>query len=123
MPGRWPGGSRLAIDPDGAGPAAGFSIAKPDFDVRSLRLIAIFRWEFRPGSSLFLVWTQQRRDVLPRDFRLRPDASARLHLAAGRCVHGEGELLVGISGRREAVGVEGKGRTSPNRRRNRRGGF
>ena len=39
-----------------------FSIAKPDFTVRSLRLNAIFRWEFRPGSTLFFVYTQQRQN-------------------------------------------------------------
>jgi hypothetical protein len=32
----------------------------PNFDVRSLRGNAVARWEYRPGSTLFLVWTQQR---------------------------------------------------------------
>jgi hypothetical protein len=69
-------GSRLTIDPDGAGPAVPFSIAQPDFNVRSLRLNAIFRWEFRPGSTLFVVWTQQRRDSVPSgEFDLGSDAS------------------------------------------------
>ena len=60
-----PSGSRWLIDPDAAGPAGPFSIARPDFNVRSLRANAVFRWEFRPGSSLFVVWTQQRRETLP----------------------------------------------------------
>jgi hypothetical protein len=60
-----PSGGRYTIDPDGAGPAAPFSIARPDFNLTSLRLNAVFRWEFRPGSSLFVVWTQQRRSQLP----------------------------------------------------------
>ena len=30
-----------------------------------MRLNVVFRWEFRPGSSFFAVWTQQRRDQLP----------------------------------------------------------
>jgi len=58
-------GGRLIIDPDGSGAASPFSIAKPDFNLSSLRLNAIFRWEFRPGSSLFIVWTQQRSDRVP----------------------------------------------------------
>ena len=58
-------GSSLIIDPDAGGPAAPFKIAQPDFNLTSLRVNAVFRWEFRPGSSLFLVWTQQRRDRLP----------------------------------------------------------
>jgi hypothetical protein len=48
------------VDPDGAGAAAPFSIDNPDFSVRSLRGNAVFRWEYRPGSTLFLVWTQSR---------------------------------------------------------------
>lgn len=32
----------------------------PDFTVRSLKGNAVLRWEFRPGSALFLVWTQKR---------------------------------------------------------------
>jgi hypothetical protein len=50
------------IDPDGAGPAAPFALSNPDFNFRSLRGSAVFRWEYRPGSSLFFVWTQQRSD-------------------------------------------------------------
>jgi hypothetical protein len=32
----------------------------PDFRVRSLQTNAVLRWEYRPGSTLFLVWTQRR---------------------------------------------------------------
>jgi len=28
--------------------------------VRALRGNAVFRWEYRPGSSVLLVWSQQR---------------------------------------------------------------
>ena len=34
----------------------------PSFDFRSLRGNAVLRWEYQPGSTLFLVWTQQRED-------------------------------------------------------------
>jgi len=69
-------GARFTIDPDGAGAAGPFAIAKPDFNLRSLKANAIFRWEFRPGSSLFVVWTQQRRDrVADGAFDLGSDAS------------------------------------------------
>ena len=53
------------IDPDGAGPAATFSIDNPDFNSRSLRGNAVFRWEYRPGSTLFVVWTQSREGSAP----------------------------------------------------------
>ena len=34
----------------------------PDFNVKSLRVNAVLRWEFRPGSAAYAVWTQRRRD-------------------------------------------------------------
>jgi hypothetical protein len=34
----------------------------PSFNYRSLRGNAVLRWEYRPGSALFLVWTQERTD-------------------------------------------------------------
>jgi hypothetical protein len=33
---------------------------RPDFVVRALQGNAVFRWEYRPGSTLFFVWQQQR---------------------------------------------------------------
>ena len=66
------GGSRLfysdidrtyTVDPDADGPAAAFDLADPSFNFKSLRLNAVFRWEWRPGSTLFFVWTQNRVDL------------------------------------------------------------
>lgn len=51
---------RYLIDPDGAGPAAEFHVRDADFNVRSLIGNAVLRWEWRPGSTLFLVWQQSR---------------------------------------------------------------
>jgi hypothetical protein len=53
-------GRELRIDPDGDGPATSFTIADRDFSERSLRGNAVLRWEWRPGSTLFLVWQQVR---------------------------------------------------------------
>lgn len=49
-------------DPDGDGPAPPFSFENPDFNFKSLRINAIFRWEWRLGSTLYFVWTQNRQD-------------------------------------------------------------
>jgi hypothetical protein len=69
-----PGSRAYLIDPDGAGPAAPFRIADPDFNFKSLRVNAVARWEFRPGSSLYLVWTQRRQDrAHPGDFAFGRD--------------------------------------------------
>jgi hypothetical protein len=48
------------LDPDGAGPAPAFTLSDPDFDFRSLRGNSVLRWEWRPGSTLFFVWQQDR---------------------------------------------------------------
>jgi hypothetical protein len=48
------------IDPDGGGPAASFTVGDRDFNVRSLLGNAVLRWEWSPGSTLFLVWQQAR---------------------------------------------------------------
>jgi hypothetical protein len=49
------------VDPDGTGgPAEAFTFDDPDFSVRSLRGTAVLRWEYRPGSTVYFVWTQQR---------------------------------------------------------------
>jgi len=37
-----------------------FNIAPRDFNVRSFRSNAVLRWEWRPGSTLFAVWQQDR---------------------------------------------------------------
>jgi Domain of unknown function (DUF5916)/Carbohydrate family 9 binding domain-like len=71
-----PAGASYLIDPDGPGPAAPFRIADPSFNFKSLRVNAVARWEFRPGSSLYVVWTQRRQDqAYPGDFELGRDAS------------------------------------------------
>lgn len=54
--------SGFEVDADGPGPAAAYAFGNPDFSFKSLRGNAVLRWEFRPGSALYLVWTQSRSD-------------------------------------------------------------
>ena len=56
----------------------------PDFNYRSFRTTNVLRWEYKPGSTLFVVWQQGREDVLNsgrfnfgRDFRGAFDAPGR----------------------------------------------
>lgn len=67
--------SRYDIDPDGAGPAPVIQLQNPNFNLSSLRGNAVLRWEYRPGSTLFLVWTRQGSDFEPLtgDLRLSRD--------------------------------------------------
>jgi len=62
------------VDPDGPGGARPFTFGNPDFNFRSLRGNAVVRWEFHPGSTLYLVWTQSRSDAVGEgDFQLGRD--------------------------------------------------
>lgn len=64
------GGDQLAVTPATPGVAA-IEFGDPNFSLASLRGNAILRWEYLPGSTLFLVWTQNRSDtVLDGEFRL-----------------------------------------------------
>ncbi len=70
------GTSLLAIDPDAGGPAPPFRLSQPDFNIKSLRVNAVGRWEFRPGSTLYVVWTRFGNDRSnPGDFRFGRDVS------------------------------------------------
>jgi hypothetical protein len=63
--------NRYTADPNGdCGVAGGasaqaFSFGNPDLNFRSLRGNAVLRWEYRPGSTLFVVWQQQRAGAMP----------------------------------------------------------
>jgi hypothetical protein len=63
----------LTADPDGAGPAPALELPNLDFNFTSLRGTAVMRWEYMPGSILYLVWTQQMSDSIEDGrFRLGP---------------------------------------------------
>ena len=67
------------VDPDGAGPASSFTFNDPNFTSRSLRGTAVLRWEYRPGSTMFFVWTQQRAGSAPfGDYEFSRDSRALL---------------------------------------------
>jgi hypothetical protein len=36
----------------------------PDFNFRSFRTTNVLRWEYKPGSTLFVVWQQGREDEI-----------------------------------------------------------
>jgi hypothetical protein len=71
--------SKYTVDPDGSGPAAAFTFKDPNFTSRSLRGTAVLRWEYRPGSTMFFVWTQQRSGASSfGDYEFTRDARALL---------------------------------------------
>jgi len=57
-------GTTVTIQPDGSRTitdgSATFALRNFDFNVRSFRSNVVLRWEYRPGSTLHLVWQQNR---------------------------------------------------------------
>ncbi|HEU4882033.1 MAG TPA: DUF5916 domain-containing protein [Longimicrobium sp.] len=63
---------------DGCGDAAGFAytVGNPDFNFKQFRSNAVLRWEYRPGSTLFVVWSQGREQY-SADGSFRPGRDFR----------------------------------------------
>ncbi|MBN2170074.1 MAG: carbohydrate binding family 9 domain-containing protein [Candidatus Krumholzibacteriota bacterium] len=83
------GASTIAYDADAdeyavaPGDGEAFAVGNPDFNVKSLKVNMVLRWEYRPGSTFYLVWTQGRADYAnPGDFRLSRDAGSLLEAPA-----------------------------------------
>ena len=45
----------------------GFEFEDPNFKFLQFRSNLVIRWEYRPGSTLYLVWSQGRTDVFSDD--------------------------------------------------------
>jgi hypothetical protein len=58
------GGTSLVVHPDGSqtvtAGASSFTLRNRDFNTLSFRSNVVLRWEWRPGSTLFVVWQQSR---------------------------------------------------------------
>ena len=58
----------------------------------------MLRWEYRPGSVLYFVWTQERDATTEAlgDLRFGPSTRRLLDAQAERHLHGEGDVLPGL---------------------------
>ncbi len=60
-------GTAIATNPDGTRAAtvgeSSFSLRSTDFNTLSFRSNVVLRWEWRPGSTLYLVWQMDRSDT------------------------------------------------------------
>jgi hypothetical protein len=61
------GGGTICLDADGvqhvdfdADGTPDYTLSDRDFNVRSLLGSAVLRWEYRPGSTLYLVWQREQ---------------------------------------------------------------
>jgi hypothetical protein len=66
----------------------------PDFSRRSLRSNAVLRWEYRPGSVLFLVWSQSRGASLEPD---NPSLKPYESLSSSFTDEGENVFLIKLN--------------------------
>ena len=46
----------------------GYDVRNFDFSYVSVNMNVVYRWEYRPGSTFFLVWTQSRSDYEERSY-------------------------------------------------------
>jgi hypothetical protein len=82
-----PGSRTYNVNPAGSDGGTPFAFGDPDFNFKSLRVNAVFRWEFTPGSTVYLVWTQQREDFArPGQFAFGSDVSSLVHAPADNVV-------------------------------------
>ena len=57
------GDKQYEIDENGDG-LVDYSLSYPDFNFKEFRSNLVIRWEYQPGSTLFLVWAQSRNDFV-----------------------------------------------------------
>jgi len=57
-------GNTIVVDADGQGDAPSFAFGVPDFTFSSLQANIVYRWEYRPGSALFVVWQHAKDSEL-----------------------------------------------------------
>lgn len=66
-------GAPEGIDETGDG-VADYQVPRPDFNFHEFRSNVVLRWEYRPGSNLYVVWSQNRSSFRGNGhFRLRND--------------------------------------------------
>lgn len=77
-------GGTFGVDGDGDGRAE-LEFPRADFNVRELRSTFVTRWEYRPGSTVFLIWSHDRSGFAD-DGTLQPSHDLQ-ELARERGVH------------------------------------
>jgi Domain of unknown function (DUF5916)/Carbohydrate family 9 binding domain-like len=60
-----PTNNRYEVTEASGGQGSRYGFDNPDFSFRQFRSNLVVRWEYKPGSSLFVVWSQGRTDQVP----------------------------------------------------------
>jgi hypothetical protein len=69
---------QISVDRDGDG-TADYSFGDADLSVRQLHSNLVARWEYRPGSVLFFIWSHDRANDSGEGAFSRSDLSALAH--------------------------------------------
>src|SRR5262249_23638354 len=60
--------------------AGSYRFAKPDFDLRQMKSTLVLRWEYRPGSTVFAIWSHgQTSTTADGRFQLGTAISGLIH--------------------------------------------
>ncbi|MBU8871263.1 MAG: carbohydrate binding family 9 domain-containing protein [Gemmatimonadales bacterium] len=67
------------VTPDGSDPTNTFRLADRDFNIKSLKVNMVLRWEYGAGSTFYFVWTQDRANFdNPGSFDIGRDSRSLL---------------------------------------------
>ncbi|MGE0871977.1 MAG: DUF5916 domain-containing protein [Kofleriaceae bacterium] len=76
---------------------ATYSVDRPDFDFRQLRSTVVARWEYRPGSTIFAIWSHGRTsEIEDGRFRLGRDLAGLFDAEAENVVMVKANYWVGL---------------------------
>lgn len=85
---------RVDLDVDGR---TDLEFGDPGFNVRRLSSNAVLRWEYRPGSTLFVVWGQARDDFAADGrYHLRRDAASLFRSPASNVLMVKGSYWLSL---------------------------
>jgi hypothetical protein len=74
-----------------------FGFDQPDFNFRQLRSTVVLRWEYRPGSTVFAIWSHgQTSQTDDGRYRLGTDLSGLVHAPAENIVMVKANYWIGL---------------------------
>ena len=73
-----------------------YSFSQPDFDVRNLRSTVVLRWEYRPGSTVFAIWSHGQSESDTNRFDLVNDLGSLARASGENIVMVKANYWIGL---------------------------
>jgi len=74
-----------------------YSFDRPDFDLRQVRSTMVLRWEYRPGSTVFAIWSHgQTSELADGRFQLARDTAGVFSAASQNIVMVKANYWIGL---------------------------